>query len=119
MTVLTVLPFSAACLCLCLCASVSVTFAAFFILPIAACAPAGFPFSKAKDKTARGDILRDAKAFGDALGGMQDRHITVIYNPFGGGGRAKGYVSKMIIPVLQLDKLRFTIVPTRCVEGWY
>ena len=67
----------------------------------------------AKDKTARGEILRDAKAFGDSLEGMQDRHITVIYNPVGGGGKAKRLVAHMVVPVLQLTKLRFTITPTK------
>ena len=45
--------------------------------------------------------------------GMQDRHITVIYNPFGGGGKAKHLVAHMVVPVLQLAKLRFTVMSTK------
>lgn len=65
-----------------------------------------------KDKTARGGVLRDAKTFGDSLPGLQDRHITVIYNPVGGGGKAKRMVAHMVVPILQLTKLKFTVMPT-------
>ena len=76
----------------------------------------------ANDKTARGDILRDAKEYGEGLPSrhidgvetkLQDRHVTVIYNPKGGGGKAKTYVSKMVVPVLELAKLKFTVQPTK------
>lgn len=66
-----------------------------------------------KDKSARGDILRDAKAYGDTFEDVQDRHITVIYNPVGGGGKARKLVGHMVVPVLQLCKLKFTIMPTK------
>lgn len=67
----------------------------------------------AKDKTARGQILRDAKAYGDQFDKIQDRHITVIYNPVGGGGKARRLVGAMVIPVLQLCKLKFKVMPTK------
>ena len=67
----------------------------------------------AKDKSARGHILRDAKAYGDQFDSVQDRHITVIYNPFGGGGKARRLVGAMVIPVLELCKLKFKVMPTK------
>ena len=44
---------------------------------------------------------------------LRHRHITVIYNPVGGGGKAKRLVAHMVVPVLQLAKLRFTVTPTQ------
>jgi len=66
-----------------------------------------------KDKSARGQILRDAKAYGDTFDKVQDRHITVLYNPVGGGGKARRLVGAMVIPVLQLCKLKFKVMPTK------
>lgn len=67
-----------------------------------------------KDKSARGEIFRDSKAYADTLPpGLQDRHITVIYNPVGGGGKAKRLVGHMVVPILQLTRLKFKVVPTQ------
>jgi diacylglycerol kinase family enzyme len=41
------------------------------------------------------------------------RHITVMYNPVGGGGKARRLVGAMVIPVLQLCKLKFKVLPTK------
>eukprot|EP00040_Diaphanoeca_grandis_P022871 m.123580 g.123580 ORF g.123580 m.123580 type:complete len:527 (+) comp28999_c0_seq1:206-1786(+) len=67
----------------------------------------------AKDKSVRGKILTEAKKFGDTFADCQDRHVTVIYNPVGGGGKAKNMVSHLIVPILQLTRLKFTVLPTQ------
>lgn len=66
-----------------------------------------------KDKTIRGDILREAQKQGNEHTEVRDRHVTVIYNPVGGGGKARTLVGSMVVPILQLTKHRFTVMPTK------
>lgn len=63
-----------------------------------------------------GDLLVESfcpRSAADILVPFSVRHITVVYNPIGGGGKARRLVGAMVIPVLQLCKLKFKVMPTK------
>ena len=61
----------------------------------------------------RAEILLEAKRVGDNREKPDTRHITIIYNPVSGGGKAKRIVAHLVEPVLKLAKVNYSVMATQ------